>query len=925
MHTGTERGAPPRAAARGDPTDLPAHAQPWERVLARYGTDAHAGLAPEVVRESRVRCGANRLVEPPTEPLVRRFLRQFQSLVVGILVFAAVVSALLEDVADAIAIAAIVLVNATIGFLQEERAARAIAALRRISAPTARVVRGGRRQTVPADELVPGDLVSLEAGDRVPADLRLVESASLRVDESALTGESRPVHKRADDILAERTDLGDRTNAAFMGTTVAGGRGSGVVTEIGMATQLGRIASLLERRDPTPTPLQRRMQQLGRVLVAACLVVVAVVASLQVVRGGGWLEVFLLSVSLAVAAVPEGLPAVVTVALALGLRRMAGRQALVRRLPSLETLGCVEVICSDKTGTLTRNEMTVRELVTGRDHWHVTGSGYAPWGDFLPAAPDGTPVGGRAPADPAVTPSIRAALTTAARCNDARLQHIAGEEEEWRLSGDPTEGALLTAALKAGVERANEDRDVVHEIPFEAERRSMSVSVREPGGDVFTHVKGAPEVVLGRCDREAGSETPMGPERREEIQATASRMAARALRVLALARSAPGVAADRGGRDLEFLGLVGMIDPPRPESAAAVASCRRAGIRPVMITGDHPDTALSIARELGIAGPGDHAVLGHELDSWTAPELHDRVESIPVFARVSAEHKLRVVQALQGHGRVVAMTGDGVNDAPAVQLADVGVAMGRKGTDVTREVADMVLVDDNFASIVAAIEEGRGIFDNIQKFVHYLLATNSGEVLLMLFAALVGWPVPLLAIQILWINLVTDGLPALALAMEPGEPDLMGRAPRSSGTPVISRREGWSIVARGALVAATAASAFAFAHGGREQDVAHARVVAFCVTAWSQMLLAFAFRSQRLTLPELGWRTNPALLGAFVVGGVLQFAAVELPPLQALFDMRRPLGADWLAILSFSVVPVTLVESGKLVRAALARVRRRTG
>ena len=909
-----------------EPSDTP-HARVAAEVLAALGSSSERGLSARAVIAARARFGPNRLREAAAVPPWRRFLGQFRELVIWILIAAAGISILLGEWADTVAILAIVLLNAILGFVQEERAARAIESLRSLATPVARALREGTLRPVPADELVPGDRIEVEAGDRMPADARLIAAFGFRTQESALTGESTPVDKDPGAILPADTALGDRVNMVYLGTLAASGKASAVVTATGMSTELGRIAGMLERIEPRPTPLQRRLAELGRILVFVCLAIVAGFSVLQLARGGALLEVLLLSVSLAVAAVPEGLPAVVTVALALGLQRLVRRNALVRTLPSVETLGSVTVICSDKTGTLTRNEMTVREIVTAAGPYRVTGGGYAPQGGFLrggaaPARPGEEPTAAGGEVDPRAEPDLLRALRIGAGCNNARL--LPGEAGQWSVIGDPTEGALLVAALKAGVEGQGAGVHAVYEIPFDAERRAMSVALRDPGGAVVLYAKGAPEAILPSCVAEwaGGVARPLTDARRAEILAQGAALAERALRVLALASREPaGEGPPYHERDLVFAGLAGMLDPPRDEARAAVAVCRDAGIRPVMITGDHPATALAIARELGIARAGEAAVTGRDLDAMSDAALATRVERMPVYARVAAKHKLRVVRAWRARGQVVAMTGDGVNDAPAVQTADIGIAMGVTGTDVTREAADMVLLDDNFASIVAAVEEGRGIFDNIQKFVHYLLSTNAGEVLLMLFAAIAGWPLPLVAIQILWINLVTDGLPALALGLEPPERDIMRRAPQAPRAPVLTLADGVFILVRGSLVAAAAAVAFALAHGGDPAELGHARAIAFCVTAYAQLLYAFAFRSRRRTLPELGLFSNPALLGAVVIAGLLQFGAVAVPFARPFFEVARPLGADWLLVAALAVAPVTLVEAAKIVRALASRGR----
>jgi len=914
---------------------LPPHARGATALLEALGTDPDAGLTAAQAAERLARVGPNRLREPPGETLPSRFAKQFRDLVIWILIAAAVLSAVMGEILDAAAIGAIVLLNAALGFFQEERAARAIAALQRLSRPEATVTRDGDRRSIPAHDIVPGDRLEISAGDSIPADARLVQTFSLQTQESALTGESHPVSKRSDVVLEAATGVPDRVNMVHMGTVAVSGRGTAVVTATGMNTELGQIAELLERADTRPTPLQRRMAELGRVLIAVCLGIVAVIGLTQLLRGGSLLEVLLVAVSLAVAAVPEGLPAVVTVALSLGLQRMARRRALVRRLPSVETLGSVTVICSDKTGTLTRDEMTVRVVVIGDRWYHVGGTGYEPRGRFhrLATMPSAVPLGGEPPAgalpvDPGAEPELVRALEIGARCSHARVLPSSCDEDGWSAIGDPTEAALVTVALKAGLEDANEDPDALYEIPFEPGRRLMSVVHEGREGLATGYTKGAPEALLVRCthERREGSVRPLDDERRSKILQDSARMAAQSLRVIALAeREHAGPPASFEEQELVFVGLAGMLDPPRAEAPGAVARCREAGIRPVMITGDHPGTALAVAREVGIATPHDGVVAGEDLDAFSAGELERHVEGIAVFARVSAAQKLRIVQSLQARGGVVAMTGDGVNDAPAVRSADIGIAMGRTGTDVTREAADLILMDDHFATIVAAVEEGRGIFDNIRKFVHYLLATNAGEVMLMLFAALAGWPVPLLPIQILWINLVTDGLPALALGLEPPERDIMQRAPRHPRSPVIGRGEGAFILVRGLMVAAVAAAGFAWAHGGDEARLPHARVIAFSVAAYAQLLYAFAFRSEVRTLPELGLLSNRALVAAVIAAGLLQLAAVELPFARPLFGAERPVGGDWLVVAVLSLLPVTAVEIRKIVvqawrRRARARV-----
>ncbi|MBI3830854.1 MAG: cation-translocating P-type ATPase [Planctomycetes bacterium] len=894
------------------------HSLPAAAALSELGGDAERGLSPTEAAERLARFGLNRLEETLPEPAWKKFLAQFKDLVVWILIVAAVASGLSEDWPDTLAILAIVLLNGILGFLQEEKAARALAALQNLTAPSAKVLRGGVVAALPATELAPGDVVELEAGDCVPADVRLLRSFALRVQEAALTGESVPVDKDAGATVPADASLGDRATMAYRGTIVAAGKASALVIATGMRTELGRIAGLLQHEKRQPTPLQRRLAGLGKVLVAVCLGIVTVIFALQMLRGGKLGEGFLTSISLAVAAVPEGMPAVVTLALALGLQRMVRRNALIRKLPSVETLGSVTVICSDKTGTLTRNEMTVREVAAGGARYEFSGAGYAPQGTITKA--------GAAVGDLSVEKDLLETLAIGARCNNARVAPNP-KGGGWQVTGDPTEGALLVAARKAGIDAQSGDAarpKVLFEIPFDSDRKRMSVVQRRADGAVALYCKGAPEALLPLCthERRGGVDAELTEPRRAEIAQANAEMAGRALRVLALAAREGPEKNEHGyeERGLVFAGLAGMLDPPREEVRAAVRLCRKAGIRPVMITGDHPATARAIATELEMldATSGARVLTGAELDRMSDPELAAASSQTAVFARVTAEHKLRVVRALQAHGQVVAMTGDGVNDAPAVKAADVGIAMGISGTDVTKEASDMVLTDDNFASIVSAIEEGRGIFDDIQKFIHYLLACNAGEVLFMFVASLLGWPAPLLPLQILWINLVTDGLPALALGMEPPERDIMERPPRPVREPVITWRGGALIFVHGLLIAAAALAAFALLRQDDPARLGLARTAAFSVMAFSQLAFAFACRSQKRTLPELGVFTNPHLFAAVAVSGLLQLSALTLPFAQDLFETAAHFAPnEWLLIAGLSLAPVTVVEMAKLIRKAV--------
>jgi P-type Ca2+ transporter type 2C len=887
------------------------HSLALNQLATALRSDIDQGISDEQAHEARSAHGPNELTETPPVPAWRRLVGQFKELVIWILIVAAVISGVVGELADAVAILAIVLLNGIIGFLQEARAEQALASLRKLSAPLAKVMRCGNLMSIPARELVPGDRIELEAGDHVPADARLIKASSLQTQEAALTGESTPVEKDAHAVVPEDSPLADRQNMVYLGTVVAFGKASAVTVATGMQTELGRIAGLLARQEPEQTPLQRRLAELGRVLVIVCLALVTVVFLLQVLRGGNLLEVFLVSVSLAVAAVPEGLPAVVTLTLALGLQRMVARNALVRKLPSVETLGSVTVICSDKTGTLTRNEMTVRTIVVNSGEFQVTGTGYQPRGriQHVVAAESGE----------SLPPDLRLLLIIGARCNNAKLVPASAAGDEWRVIGDPTEGALLTLAMKGRADISSDGYREIEQIPFDSQRKAMSVVVRDADGTLAMYTKGAPEMVLNMCQFERVGEknVPLRPDRRQAILNSNTTMADRALRVLAFAyRPLSCPDGPFHEEQLIFVGLAGMIDPPREEAKEAVKLCASAGIRPIMITGDHPATARAVAEELGLLASGSRIVAGQTLEAMSDDQLTNQVKGISVYARVSAEHKLRIVQAWRRLGHVVAMTGDGVNDAPAIKAADIGIAMGISGTDVTKEASDMVLIDDNFRSIVSAVEEGRSIFDNIQNFVHYLLSTNAGEVLLMFFAAVVGWPAPLAAIQILWINLVTDGLPALALAMEPPDRDVMRRPPRPPREPVLTLRRGALILTQGALIASVGAIAFWWVYQGKPSAFEHARTVAFCTLAFAQLFFSFACRSQRYTLPQVGLFTNPHLLAAILVSGLLQLSVVLVPIARPVFEVSPQPVREWFLVLALALVPVTVVEISKLVLSA---------
>ena len=748
------------------------------------------GLTWREAEERLAVVGPNELPEPNPPSRLSILIRQFTSLIIWALLGAAAVSGLLQEWIDAAAILAIVLLNALLGFVQECRAEQSLAALRKLSITKARIVRDNMIHSIPARNLVPGDVIHIEAGDRIPADSRLFYATNLQTQEASLTGESATISKFADPILQMSVPLADRRNMLFMGTVAVAGKGRALVTETGSATEIGKIAALVQHEtqgERQETPLQRRLEQLGWTLLRLSLVTILVAFLLGTLRGEPLILMFLTAVSLAVAAIPEGLPAVVTITLALGATRMVDRHALVRRLPAVETLGSTTVICSDKTGTLTMNQMTVTRLFIGGEVFEVTGEGYEPVGDIRPANNYSSTSQHDRRISPAscsmLTSGLHELLMAGLMCNGASLRQ---DQNIWQIVGDPTEASLLVAAAKAGLVQSDltQTHTMLGEVPFDSERKKMTAVWRTPSG-LKASVKGAPDVLLRDCTSWItcqGVVQPLMEETRARILTANQQFASESLRVLGVAirqiDHPPSLyTAESLEHDLTFVGLFAMKDPIRPEAKASVAACRAAGIRTVMITGDHKDTAVAIGRELGILESGAEAMSGAELDQIRDEELVSRASRIAIYSRASAEHKLRVIRAWKRQGAVVAMTGDGVNDAPALTAADIGIAMGISGTDVTKEVADMVITDDNFASITAAVEEGRGVYENIRKSTYYLLSCNISEILLMLFATLWGLPLPLLPIQILWINLVTDGLPALALAAEPKEPHLMSDPP----------------------------------------------------------------------------------------------------------------------------------------------------
>lgn len=858
------------------------------RALEELKSHGEWGLTTQEARRRLEEKGPNLIQGQRQISPYQLLLQQFNDFMVWVLLAATIISAFLGEVADAITIIAIVIINGFLGFIQEYRAERSMEALKEMSAPFARVIRDGESQKIPAQELVPGDILLVEAGDRVAADALLLWSSALEVEEAALTGESVPVAKEPG-VLKGEIPLGDRKNMLYQGTLVTRGRGKALVVATGMDTEIGKIAGMLQEVGEEETPLKKRLAGLGKWLVGICLFICGLMVAAGVARGESLYNMFLAGVSLAVAAIPEGLPAIVTVCLALGVQRMARRQAIIRKLPAVEILGCATVICSDKTGTLTQNQMTVRELWVDNKLYQVTGTGYIPQGAFY--------VGGR---QVEVDQGLKALLTAAALCNNATLKRngltIKGwlrsrrGSPSWTVNGDPTEGALLVAAAKAGLWREHLERKAkrLKEFPFEPERKRMSVIYQE-NGKRWVYVKGAPDIILGLCNSlfYKGKTMPLTPEWRQVIDQQNEAMARRALRVLALAfRELPEGATteEEVERDLTFLGLAGMIDPPRPEAREAVQVCQRAGIKVVMITGDHRLTAQAVAKELGLPAGDEQVLTGSQLDALSDEELAQAAREASVYARVSPMHKLRIVRALKDNNHIVAMTGDGVNDAPAIKEADIGIAMGRSGTDVAKEAAAMVLADDNFATIVAAVEEGRAIYANIRKFIRYLLSCNVGEVLTMFIAAVAGLPLPLLPIQILWMNLVTDGLPALALSVDPPEPGLMSRPPYPPGESIFARGLGWRILGLGMEIGLVTLGVFLLGLFLGEGDLPTARTMAFTSLVIAQLFAVFECRSETQSPFAVGYFSNRYLVLAVACSLAMQLLVLYIPPLQVVFD-----------------------------------------
>ena len=923
------------------------HALSQDEVIDKLQTPLPSGLSTEEVTRRQNEYGLNQLAEAPRPGFLSKLFDQLKGFVVILLIVASIISAVLGDYIEASAIMAIVVLNAVLGVVQESRAEQALAALKKLAAPEAQVLRDGKRVSVPAPQLVPGDVVFLEAGNYIPADIRLIEAVNLKVEEAALTGESMAVQKNAAASLAQDIPLGDRKNTVFMGTLVSYGRGRGVVVSTGMHTQLGLIATMLQSVGMEETPLQRRLEDLGKLLGIACLAICAVVFAVGVARVivahgpnqnillifsdheyvQSIVDTFMIAVSLAIAAVPEGLPAIVTISLALGMREMVKKHALIRKLASVETLGSATVICSDKTGTLTQNEMTVTRLWVDGQFIDISGSGYSPEGEFFI---DGKSI------NLEDYPGTETTLWVSVLNNDALLEK-SDTINGFRMVGDPTEGALLVAAVKAGAHTnhllAAYPRE--NEIPFDSTRKRMITihSIKDPkdedlspiyGGEkkqwYTVAVKGAPDEVLKLCTHiqqmdDKGARV-LDDLLRSQVLAANDAMTEKALRVLGLAfRLVPTVPEEISShvleKDLIFAGLIGMIDPPRVEVKPALDKARMAGIRTVMITGDYPNTARAIAESIGLLLPGRAVKTGVEIQDLDAESMQEVARVTDVYARVSPEHKMKIVEALRANGDVVAMTGDGVNDAPAIKLADIGIAMGITGTDVAKETADMVLTDDNYVSIVSAVEQGRVIYSNIRKFVYYLISCNMAEIMVIFLATLFGWPSPLTAIQLLWLNLVTDGAPALALGTEKGDPDIMHQPPRPPKENIINKYMQIGVVIQTIAITAVTLGAYFLGMNTDPGQVEFAETMAFTTLSCSELLRAFTARSEYFPLLKIGVFTNKWMNIAVASSLAMILAVIYIPFLNNIFD-TLPLGlAQWEVIVPLLFVPSISAEVTK--------------
>ncbi|PYG89445.1 Ca2+-transporting ATPase [Ruminiclostridium sufflavum DSM 19573] len=888
------------------------------------------GLTDNEAKKKLQKHGLNILAERKKISPLKILFRQFTDVMIVILLMATVISGFMGDTTEAVTIIAIVIVNAILGFVQEFRTEKTMEALKSLAAPYAKVIRNELQISIPAEEIVPGDVLVIEAGDRIAADAAVFECSSLSVDESLLTGESVPVEKHSLKVKNSYINSYDKKTSVYMGTVATGGRAKAVVYATGMSTEMGNIADMIQNIEEDETPLQRRLAHLGKIIAIGCLAICTIVSITGILRGEKLLTMLLAGISLAVAAIPEGLPAIVTISLALGVQRMLKRNALIRKLPAVETLGCASIICSDKTGTLTENKMTVRKIYASGCELDVTGNGYNTEGSFLM---------GNKPADPIKTEGIKMALEIGAMCNNSVISSLQSnnpamgkikslfskQQPDTKITGDPTEIALTIAAAKAGITQGhlNSCYKRLDELPFDSDRKCMSVICKKSSGEIFVFTKGAPDMIIDKCSRIMTSKGIINLDAgaRRTVTRINDGMANKALRVMGLAykRLETGTYRTESKnieKDLIFVGLMGMIDPPRREAVVAVQKCRLAGIKPVMITGDHKLTAAAIAKELNIYCDGDKVLTGAELDRMNEEQLSEVAGSVSVYARVSPKHKLMIVRVLKKLGHIVAMTGDGVNDAPAVKEADIGVSMGITGTDVTKEASSMVLLDDNFATLVAAVEEGRVIYNNIRKFIRYMLACNLGEVLTMFLGILMMLPMPLLPIQILWVNLATDGLPAIALGLDPPEKDIMMRPPRGTKDNIFSHGLLKLIVSRGVFIGLSTLGVFVsilyFLN-----NVELARTGAFMTLVITQLIHVFECKSETKNIFEISFFDNMPLVMSVLCSVVMILAVVYVPVLQGVFETAALGMSEWFLIIGFSlIVPIlsSMIGTGRKIK-----------
>lgn len=855
------------------------------------------GLSRKQVEERQKQFGLNKLETSKKQPIWIIFMKQFQDFMVLILLAATLIAGLLGEYIDALAIMVIVLLNGFIGFFQEQKAEKSLEKLKELSAPQIRVLREGEWQTIPAEEAVVGDVVRLKTGDRIPADIRLVEVNDLQTEESTLTGESIPVEKTIEPILDDKISLQDQHNIGFKGTLVTKGNGIGIVVQTGMETAIGQIASLMDETKKVMTPLELKLVELGKVLIFVALLLTALTVGIGVYHGQPLYDMVLAGVSLAVAVIPEGLPAIVTVVLSLGVQRMIKRKAIVRRLSAVETLGCASVICSDKTGTITENKMTVKELFLNGENIYVTGEGYTMSGEFFIE-------------DRKIKndyPNLETLALYGVLCNDA---NILVKKGKYMIDGDPTEGALLVLARKLGITSDIKGQfKYVKTFPFDSNRKRMSVVVEDENGRRFLICKGAPERIVPRCSHMLVKNNRLKLADYHQIEEQMDEMAEKALRILAISmkplRKDESLHVTNLEKDLTFVGLYGIKDPPRKEVKDAIAQCKHAGIKTVMITGDHKKTAVAIAKEVGLMEEKHLVIEGHELNQMDTDSLAKIIEKVAVFARVTPEHKLKIVQAFQQRGHVVAMTGDGVNDAPAIKTSNIGISMGTSGTDVTKEASSLILMDDNFHTIKEAIREGRNIYENIRKFIRYLLTSNVGEIFVVLVAMLFAYPLPLVPVQILWVNLVTDGLPAMALGLDPPEKNVMEQKPRNPREGVFARGLGYKIITRGFLIGLVTLIAFIIAYDHQPENLTYARTIAFTTLVLAQLIYVFDCRS------ELGIFARNPLSNIYLILSVLSsllllLVVVYLEQLQPIFHTTALSFSDWLLVIGLSALPTVI-------------------